>query len=220
MVVFNLTKYDTAELFAETKLSLEKYTEISSRNNLPILWGITDKLNALTFGKDHAVKPTKRSRVKSIVLSIICILIGIILFVPSVLYPQEHIGSLIISAFSIIHGIVGLVLICSTANGKKRLNKQFEKAAVALLENTDAAVSSNKTTVIFTSSHMEISLSDTKNESAAYSNIECVIESKKTFLIVFDSRVVILQKKDIAEGNADILRGILHSSISSYHSIV
>ena len=219
MIVFNLSKYDNVSLLDETKISLKKYTELRSRDQLPLLWGITDRLNALTFGKKHAVLPTGKSRGRSIFLTILCLLLGVFLFVPGVMAPKEQPVSLIIGAIAILHGLVAFLVYFMTLSGKKRLNRQFEKAALTLLENTNSRVAANKISVCFTESHIEISSDDTNNESIAYSNLDLSIEAANTILIIFDSRAVILQKKDMTEGDIGMLREILNKFSVEYCTV-
>ena len=96
---FHITSYDTEKLLQQVSEALEKRTELRSRERYPALWENIDKLNAMSKGK-------RRGRLRSKVMSIICLGLGVFLVVPGLMKPQELFVPLLTGVFAVIVGFV------------------------------------------------------------------------------------------------------------------
>lgn len=96
---FQITPYDTENLLQQVSDALEMRTESISRARYPCLWESIDKLNTMSKGK-------RRSRVRTKVMGVICLVLGVFLFVPGLIKPQELLVPLLAGAFAIMIGIV------------------------------------------------------------------------------------------------------------------
>ena len=113
---FQITPYDTESLLQQVSKALEKRTEFVSRERYPGLWENIDKLNAVSKGK-------RRSSLRSKVMSIICLVLGVFLFVPGLIKPQELLVPLLVGAFAIV-----IVIVCY--NGDTPQKKGGKKTAL------------------------------------------------------------------------------------------
>jgi len=100
--VFKLSPYDTTYFLPQVSAALEKRTESVSRERFPGLWEKTDKLNERSKGEKKNTTGTK-------IKSIICLLLGIFLFVPGMMEPQELLIPLLVGA--VAKFLLGVILI-------------------------------------------------------------------------------------------------------------
>ena len=89
---FQVTPYDTESLLRQVSTALEKRTELISRQRYPGLWENIDRLNTMAKGR-------QRSSLRTRIMGIVCLVLGIFLFVPGLLKPQELLVPLLAGAF-------------------------------------------------------------------------------------------------------------------------
>ena len=156
---FQITPYDTESLLQQVSKALEKRTEFVSRECYPGLWENIDKLNAVSKGK-------RRSSLRSKIMSIICLVLGVFLFIPGLMKPQELLVPLLVGAFAIVIGLVYLYI------GRKDKKNPFDKSARLLLMGKDTISAKQSIMVSFSESGMEIRADDKESQHIPYSDFE------------------------------------------------
>ena len=197
---FQITPYDTESLLQQVSKALEKRTEFVSRERYPSLWENIDKLNAVSKGK-------RRSSLRSKVMSIICLVLGVFLFVPGLIKPQELLVPLLVGAFAIV---IGIVYLCIGRKGKKN---PFDKSARRLLMGKDTISAKQSIMVSFSESGMEIRADDKEPQHIPYSDFESMIETEDLFLFVHDTRITVLQKKDLTSNGITDFRNFISRNV-------
>lgn len=201
--IFNVTPMDADILLPQVSRALEKRTELLSRERYPELCKQTDKLNSQ--GSKHRRNPTRTK-----VTGILCLLLGLFLFIPGMMKPQELLVPLIAGAFGVVVGLASLW------RSRKRKKNPFDEPARKLLAGK-ASVEPGRYRVCFSQQEMTLkNIADHRGESVPYSTFEYVIETEDTFLITFGTRVSILQKKDLSEGGISNFRSHISSKVNIY----
>lgn len=203
---FRLTAYDIDRFLPQVSKALEKRTELLSRQRFPFLWKITDKLVRTSRSKNPTGLHTK-------LLSLLCLAAGIILLVPGLMKPRELLIPLLAGAIASAIGLWGLW--CS----RKQKANPFDRSAGALLNGKDT---------ISEEQAMEISFFETAmmlpgggdDDCVLYEDFQSVFETADLFLLVFDTRAVVLQKRDLTTGDPDAFREFITAHVSQYHSLV
>ena len=197
---FQITPYDIESLLPQVSKALEKRTEFVSRERYPGLWENIDKLNDVSKGKH-------RSSLRSKIMSIICLVLGVFLFVPGLMKPQELLVPLLVGAFAIVIGIVYLYI------GRKGKKNPFDKSARLLLMGKDTISAKQSIMVSFSESGMEIRADDKEPQHIPYSDFESMIETEDLFLFVHDTRITVLQKKDLTSNDITDFRNFISRNV-------
>lgn len=197
---FQITPYDTESLLQQVSKALEKRTEFVSRECYPGLWENIDKLNAVSKGK-------RRSSLRSKIMSIICLVLGVFLFIPGLMKPQELLVPLLVGAFAIVIGLVYLYI------GRKDKKNPFDKSARLLLMGKDTISAKQSIMVSFSESGMEIRADDKEPQHIPYSDFESMIETEDLFLFVHDTRITVLQKKDLTSNDITDFRNFISRNV-------
>lgn len=188
---FELSRYDSDIFRLQVSKALEKRTESVSREKYPMLWNFTDKLNSMGKVSDKAVKK-RRSRYK--LYGILLLLIGLFLLIPSLTAPREMLVTLLAGLFAALTGILYFRLGRKTNNTKPT---SFDKAAELLFTKYKDTHTGN-VTVIFTDNSVKLA-----GESFAYEKIERFIITEDLFILFWDKKVAVLQKKDLSSGKVE-----------------
>lgn len=187
---FQLTPYDTQRLLPQVSKALEKRTELISRERYPALWKITDRISG--------GKPAQpRSRLRTKCMAVLCLVLGILLFVPGVTDPQELLVPLIAGALAIMTGILYLW------RSRKHRKNPFDRSAQKLLAGKETLSTQSPVTVTFSENGMTFPPSQGKQETVPYASFSLVVETQELILMVFDTRVTVLQKRDLQGGNVE-----------------
>lgn len=204
--VFQVSPYDIEKLLPQVSKALKKRTELVSREQHPGMWKQTDKLNAMTQGRT-------RSRLRTRLLSIICLALGIFLFVPGLMEPRELLAPLLAGAAAIGAGIGGL--------WRSRKNKKdpFDRSAKVLLAGKDNISAEQAVTVSFSEAGMTLPAEGGNTEFVPYSGFECAIETADILLFVYGERVTVLQKIDLKTGHMNDFRSLISENVTKYRSI-
>lgn len=197
---FQITPYDTESLLQQVSKALEKRTEFVSRERYPSLWENIDKLNVVSKGK-------RRSSLRSKIMSIICLVLGVFLFIPGLMKPQELLVPLLVGAFAIVIGLVYLYI------GRKDKKNPFDKSARLLLMGKDTISAKQSIMVSFSESGMEIRADDKESQHIPYSDFESMIETEDLFLFVHDTRITVLQKKDLTSNDITDFRNFISRNV-------
>ncbi len=204
---FQITPYDTENLLQQVSRALEKRTELVSKARYPGLWENIDKLTAMSKGR-------RRSRLRTKIMSVICLVLGVILFIPGLMEPQELLVPLLAGALAIGAGIGGLW------RSRKRRENPFDQSAKRLLMGKDTISAEQSLVVSFSASGMEIRADDSDPQRIPYSDFESVIETNDLFLLVHDTRVTVLQKKDLTSHTTPEFCAFVSENVPSFQSIM
>ena len=198
---FRLTPYDTERYLPQVSRALEKRTEIYSRQQFSGLWKIIDKLNASPRGK-------ARGKLRSNLFSIVCLALGVFLFVPGII-NQGLTGPLLAGILGILVGIAGLW------RGRKSRKNRFDRSAQLLLSGKEALDPEENIEISFFETAMMLP-GGGEDDCVLYEDFQCTVETADLFVVVFGTRALILQKRDLTTGTTDAFRAFLSEKIKQY----
>lgn len=204
---FQITPYDTTNLLQQVSEALEKRTELISRERYPGLWENIDKLNTMSKGK-------QRNNLRTKIMGIVFLVLGIFLFIPGILKPQELLVPLLAGAFAMVIGILYLY------SSRKNKQNPFDKSAKILLTGKDTISAKQSIMVSFSETGMEIRADDKDFQHIPYNDFESMIETVDLFLFVHDTRVTVLQKKDLTSRATNDFRNFISKNIPQYQSVM
>lgn len=190
--IFSMKPYDAEAFSSQVAWMLEKRTELTSRKKLPGLWKITDKINAVPRAPEAELKRRRerRRRWGGLLLAM-----GIFLFVPGIMKPQELPGPLITGLFAIVLGAWYL------RKGARKKNS-YEKKANILLEKMNASLESQKLRLVFEATEFSMSGAG-EDKKISYADMECALETADLFGLIYNNQIVLLQKKELLLGTAE-----------------
>ena len=198
MFLFQISNYDEPALDIETAQLLCQRLEAHSRRALPGMWKVADSLNNYASKGPGQKKRQGRFRVYGVIL----IALGIFALVPGLVEPREP-ALILAGAVAIIAGLLSLFL----NRGEKSdvVPASCKKEAEKLLEGRRAIDWNNTNSKVeFDEKGMTI-LSGENQETVSYDQISEMFESKHLWLLIYGSeKALLLQKKDLISGNADL----------------
>jgi len=201
--IFSMKSYDIEMLHSQVAWMLEKRTELDSRKRLPGLWKVTDKLNAVPRAPEAELKRRRERRRRWGGLFLV---MGIFLFVPGIMNPQELPGPLLAGLFAIILGMIYL-----RKDGKKK--NSYEKKAKQLLEQLNKSLNGQKLRLIFEDTELVLS-GVGADKKMPYAAMECVLETADLFGLVYENQMIVLQKKEQLLGSAEEIKKQLEEKTS------
>lgn len=193
--LFRIGSYDTEGLAAELAGALRMRTENLSRQRMPGLWSVSDKLERKESGKRSGKA-----------MGYLFLIFGIVLLVAGIARPKELFLPLIAGAAAVFAGLSRLL--------QAGTDKKFLRSAEMLLRGKETP-SGPPQELRFSPLGMMLP-QNVGGEVVPYSAFETVVESERLLLLVFGGRVVVLQKRDLAEGGMEELRELLMSEIKAY----
>lgn len=192
--IFSMKPYDAEILSDQVARMLEKRTELASRKKLPGLWKLTDKLNAVPRAPEAELKRRKERQRR---WGGLLLVMGIFLFVPGIMKPQELPVPLVAGFFAIVMGMLYL------RKGDRKKNS-YEKKAKKLLENMNASMENQKLRLVFGDTEFVISGAG-EDKKVSYADMECALETKDLFGLIYNNQIIIVQKQELLLGNAEDL---------------
>jgi len=190
--IFSMKSYDTEALAEQTAWMLEKRVELASRKRLPGLWKVTDKLNTTPRANAAELKhrAERRRRWGGLLL-----VMGIFLFVPGVMKPQELPVPLVTGLLAIVLGVLYL-------RRDDRKKNSYAKKAKKLLESMNSSMENQKLRLVFGDTELAMSGAG-EEKKISYTKIECVLETKDLFAVVYENGIIVLQKDALLLGTAE-----------------
>lgn len=182
--IFQLSSYDASTLTPQVSLALQRRTELISRKQHPKLWSITDKLNEKKMPEAVLRKRRMRYRIYGVLL----LGMGLFLLIPGLMEPEELFVPLVAGIFAVGLGIVAL------RSSRKKGASQFDQAAKKLLAGLQ---STPPVQIRFTPEGM----ATPEQELLSYDRFEYVMETKDAVVLTWDEKVLVLQKRDMVEGD-------------------
>lgn len=193
--VFRLSGYDDPALEAETVDLLRQRLEARSRQVMPGMWKVTDKLNAHRVDAATAARRRKRSHIYGVLL----LILGVFALVPGLMEPR--IPSLIVTGtLAIVWGIWSVSL---RERKPLRPPASCRKEAAELLAGRRAVDWSKASTEVrFDETGMTVSAGENR-EAVPYEDMTGIFETERLWLLVCGGeRALLLQKKDLLSGAA------------------
>ncbi len=177
----------TEDLSYQVSEAIAKRAELFSRKKLPGLWKKTDALNA----KNLSGPALKRRKIFRKINGIICIAVGIFLFIPGLVKPDELFVPLVVGAFAIVFGISAVI-------PRKTSAERYEKKAKKLIRAINSSVKPEDT-VVFN----EEGIFENGAPLMEYQNLESVIENRSIFVVIDGAKIMVLRKTDMVFGNPE-----------------
>ena len=191
--LFQVSAYEESRLLPQVSKALEVRTEMISRKRLPGMWKLTDRFNSMNRGR-------RRSKLRTRVMSVICLALGLFLFLPAMMEPQELMVPLLVGAAAIGAGIGGLW------RSFRHKKNPFEKGARMLLAHANDRIAGKKVTVSFEEDGMCVAVDGTNSTVVPWQALEYAIEAEDIFLFVHNERATLLQKSDLTVGTPEAFR--------------
>ena len=183
----------TEDLFYQISEAVAKRTEIFSRKKFPGLWEKTDTLNAKNLSAP-ALK--RRVRLRRF-YGIICIALGIFLFVPGLMKPSELAVPLFVGAAATIFGISAVI-------PRKTNEEKFYKKAKKLVKAINSSLKPGDT-VVFNGE----GIFENGGALMKYEELENIIENRSIFLVCDGKLIMVLRKTDMVIGNTEDFRNFI-----------
>ena len=203
--IVSMKPYDAEGLSAQVAWMLEKRVELASRKRLPGIWKVTDKLNAVPRSSEAELKrrAERRRRWGGLLL-----VMGIFLFVPGIMKPQELPVPLVAGFFAVVMGVLYL-----RKDGRRK--KSYEKKAKKLLEGMNVSMESQKLRLVFGETGFALSGAG-EDKKVSYTSMECALETADLFGLIYENQIVLLQKKELLLGTAEEFAKQLEEHINGY----
>lgn len=205
--IFKATEYDEISFKSQVSKALEIRTELLSRKEHPKLWKFVDKLNSKEKAPEEVLK---KRYVRYKVYGAVLVFLGLFILIPSVVRINEMLIPLLWSIFAI--GL-GLFYFSYGKRSKKVKRTSFDKAAEKLY-NGYKDIPSIK--FIFTEDNIKLEGTSIIN----YSDIEKFFISEDLFIIIWDERITVIQKKDLSSGNLEEFIDFIKSKSQDLFEIV
>ena len=199
MFRFQISNYDAPALEAETAELLSQRREKASRQNFPGLWKLTDHFYA------HAAKgPGRESRRKAyhaygyflLALGAFAIMLGLM---------EPGIPALVAAGvFAVACGILEFLIVRKRRPPRVPWMASCRKEAKALLDGKQAYDwAASGAAVTFDDDGMAISAGEDRLVFVSFDRLRDVFETERLFLVIYDDNsAILLQKKDLVEGDA------------------
>lgn len=192
--VFRVSNYDAPELESETAELLRRRLEARSRQVMPGMWKVTDKLNA------HAAKgPGRRTRRRYKVYGVILIALGVFALVPGLMEPR--IPSLIVTGG--FAALMGVWCLCLRERRPLQPPASCRREAAALLKaRRETDWDALRAEVRFDEAGWFVKTAEGESRTA-YEDLRSVFETERLWLLVGGTeQALLLQKKDLVSGEA------------------
>ena len=193
MFLFQIGSYDDPCLDVETAELFRQRLEARSRQVLPGLWRVTDRLNA--YGGRGREKRRRRYRIWGALL----MALGVFALVPGLMEPK--IPALIwAGGLAVFAGIAGLCL----GRGVPRIPASCREAAGSLLAGRRAVDwRGDRVEIRFDETGMTVCAEEVR-ETVPYHEMTAIFETERLWLLIYEGeKALLLQKRDMIEGQAD-----------------
>ena len=183
--VFCPSSYDGPALEAETAELLRRRLEVRSRQVMPGMWKVTDKLNA------HAAKGPGIGKRRYRVYGVILIALGIFALVPGLMEPR--IPSLIVTGG--YAAVMGLWCLCLRERRPLRPQASCKKAAAELLKALrETDWETLQAEVRFDNAGWTVRTAKGSSQTA-YDGLKRVFDPERLWLLIFGAEASLLLQK-------------------------
>ena len=208
--VFRITDYSDPALDAETAELLRQRLEARSREAMPGMWQVTDRLEA------WATPAVKCRRRRYALQGAALIALGVFAVVPGLMEPR--VPSLILTgSLSILAGLLTIygAKVKSPPEPPASCRREVAKL-LAGLRAVDWSQASAE--VRFDETGLSVSAGESR-EAVPYGDMTWIFETERLWLLVYSGeKVLLLQRKDLASGEAGEFLPCLQEKIRENHS--
>ncbi len=192
--VFRITDYEDSALEAETAELLRRRLEARSRNVMPGIWRVTDRLNACA-----AKGPGREERRRYWVCGVILIVLGVFALVPGWMEPRTP--SLI--AAGGFAAAMGLWCLCLRERKPLRPPASCKKEAAELLKTyRERDWKALRAEVRFDGTGWSFKTAEGGGQITC-DDLRGVFETERLWLLVYGAeKALLLQKRDLVSGEA------------------
>lgn len=209
MFLFELSNYDDLSLYAEVKDLLRQRLEASSRQAIPVIWKITDRVNAYADKKPSQENRRVRYRIYGIIL----LALGIFALVPGLVEPRTP-ALILAGGFAAFIGILQIILACRKSS--QDIPASCQKEAAALWEGRRAVDwSKAQQKIVFDETGMKF-CPEAAQETISYDSISDIFETEHLWLMIYTKdKALLLQKRDLTIGEPDTFSSYILRKISA-----
>lgn len=208
MFTFQISNYNDPALDMETAKLFQQRLEAHSRNTVPSMWEMTDKLNAYT-AKGTA---QKTRRVRDRIYGFLLLAVGIFILVPGLMNPQKPI-LILAGAFAIVVGLLKIYLACKEKT--QHIPASCLKAAKDFLTGRRSIDWTEATMKVQFDENGMTTSNGEKQKIIPYEQIAGIFETENLWLLVYDGeKGLLLQKKDLILGDAGEFSSYLHRRVA------
>lgn len=192
--IFIMSPYEETVLPEISKV-LEQMVQNNSRKKYPGLWKMVDKLNEKR--SPEAVLKRRRAREKR--WGGLLLVMGIFLFVPGLMKPQELPVPLIAGLFAILLGLFYV-------RPDRKKKNTFEASARKLLSELNPLMKEQKFRISFVEDEVVFSEEGEEAVRVAKDQLEYAFETKELFMVIYDKKILVFQKKELLLGKEEEFR--------------
>ena len=181
---------DVPQLRRELAQAMDKRLEVHSRQTMPGLWSLTDRLDRTPRAPE---KVLKRRRVRYRIYGALLLFLGLFLLIPGLMEPKELAWPL---AAGVLATFSGVRLLLPRRRGPTHRGwRQAETLLKSLTEPTAKEVE-------FSDAAIGIR-SDDGSFQVLYEAVNALIETERLYVFsVLERSALVLQKKDLVKGDA------------------
>lgn len=193
--LFQLSAYDDPVLDSEEIQLMDQLLEANSRNAVPGLWKITDKLNS------HAAKGANRPKHVRFrrIYGAVMLALGIFLLVPGLMEPKELLVPLVAGAVGVLLGLSLLLFpkrpVESAPTRQARLAGSEQLARMRKVDWSGIQVR-------FDADGLAVLKGEEARKTVPYTDLTGVFASEHAFLVGWGDGALLLQKRDLTAGDA------------------
>lgn len=174
--------------------SLRKITELNSREKLPFLWKISDRLKRR---KNHVSKQIINRRIKRYrIWGFFIFLISLFLFIPSITAPKELFVPLIVSSITMV---IGLFFLFSCSGS---YDKRLKKSAYLLVKSLENV---KQYEIVFNEEGFDLN----KADFIKYSDIKLLTKTKDFYVIFYNKSVTVFAVNTIINSSNNLFEEFL-----------
>ena len=195
--VFQVNGCPPGDWTQQVALALEKRTALYSREKLPVLWRLTDRL-----GTPNMPEPVlKRRRIRSRIYGVILVLLGLFLLIPGLIEPQTLKVPLFAGLFATMTGILQML------PRRKHPVKRYLRTANSLL--------AHRQTVRGTAIRFDEKGIVDGDSSIAFAQFDSIIEGPDLYFLAWGEKGMILWKQELTGSTPEAFSAFL----SAHHTV-
>jgi len=163
--------------------ALQLHVQLQSRNTVPGIWKITDRLNQIPRVEEEVLR---KRRLRQKIYGVILLALGLFLLIPGLMRPKELFVPLCVGFFSTISGLFRLL------PRRKQPAKRYFHSADVLLKNRSAVQDAS---VTFAEGGIFLG----EEPPVTFDRIGTLIETADCYLLTWDDQVLLLFKQELQE---------------------
>lgn len=214
--IYQVESVDKDGLLSQVSTALEKRLEIRQQQikpqkNLPDMSNMTEEQKQDYF---------KRQRKYKIFWGIVILALGIYMIVANLENPAKGMTQMIVGTIAIVAGIYYLLFGGKQKKMRKPVDRsKYDNAASEFLDEQVKHTQDKKIQIAFFEEEMVTitgELEELDQDAVPYSDVECALEGADMFLLTYNNRGVLLQKKDLTMGSVDEFREFISGRVKNF----